>query len=208
MNSKKAIIPFVVSIVVFSILLIGAAYSYFSVTSINDFGTQTIDVTAPGLGNVSLIDNNDLKLTLTLEDMKKRNSDIVYYASPSGKTYSDIDHAVGIINTVGDGVFNCDYTIVVDDNSDSLYDIFQYMPEKSLDQIVLTIEGVAYDFNESNLFPLTITGTKNGLNKSSTEYINARLKIINKHNVDQTYLAGTNLTLTFNVTNFECVAIG
>lgn len=207
MKNKNAIISFVLSIVMFSVLIIGAAYSYFSVTSINSFGTQTIDVTAPGLGNVSIYENMDLSISLTVQDMRN-GSDVAYYAGPNGKTIIEMEHAIGIISVVGDGVFTCDYTLVVDDNSDSLYDAFQYMPEKSLGQIVLTVNGIDYDFNTSNLFPLTINDTRSGIEYPITEYVTAKLKVVNKSNVDQTYLAGTNLKLTFNITKFDCVAIG
>ena len=80
------------------------------------------------------------------------------------------------------------------------------MTGKSAGQIVLTVNGTAYDFNTASLFPKTISGTMTGLTSSASQNITAQLKFVNKASVDQSSLAGKTITLTFTVSNFSCTA--
>ena len=205
-NSKKIIVPTIVAIVTLVMLTVGATYAYFTVSSTNNFGTKTITATTPEVGSVALSTGSNLSMTLTAAQMMKQSSDVTYYASASGATTTATTANIGTATVTGAGTFTCNYTLSVTDNDNSLYDAFQSMTGKSAGQIVLTVNGTAYDFNTASLFPKTITGTMSGLTSSASQNITAQLKFVNKASVDQSSLAGKTITLTFTVSNFSCTA--
>jgi len=205
-NSKKIIVPTIVAIVTLVMLTVGATYAYFTVSATNSFGTKTITATTPEIGSVALSTGSNLSMTLTAAQMMKQSSDVTYYASASGATTTATTANIGTATVTGAGTFTCNYTLSVTDNDNSLYDAFQSMTGKSAGQIVLTVNGTAYDFNTASLFPKTITGTMSGLTSSASQNITAQLKFVNKASVDQSSLAGKTITLTFTVSNFSCTA--
>jgi len=205
-NSKKIIVPTIVAIVTLVMLTVGATYAYFTVSATNSFGTKTITATTPEIGSVALSTGSNLSMTLTAAQMMKQSSDVTYYASASGATTTATTANIGTATVTGAGTFTCNYTLSVTDNDNSLYDAFQSMTGKSAGQIVLTVNGTAYDFNTASLFPKTITGTMSGLTSSASQNITAQLKFVNKTSVDQTTLAGKSITLTFTVSDFSCTA--
>ena len=206
-KNKKIIILTAIAILVLLTLIIGATYAYFLVGITNNFGTKTITATTPSIGSVALTQGNNLLLDLTAADMMNKNSDTIYYASSSGTTTSSTTENIGVATVTGLGTYNCSYSLKMDDSTNSLYDKFQSMDTKSIGQIVLTINGVEYDFNTADLFPKIISGTMNGLSSSNIGYITAQLKVVNKTNVDQSALSGSNLSITFTIESFNCEAI-
>lgn len=209
METKKILVPTIVAIVTLVVLTVSATYAYFMVnTNTEEFTTRTAEATTPTLGNVALTSGNNLSLLLTAADMMIKESDIIYYASASGKTTTATSETIGKATVNGEGTFNCDYTLTVSDNDNSLYDAFQNWSGKTTGQIVLTVNGIDYDFNTTNLFPKEISGTFTGLTSSNPGIITASLKIVNKMDINQNDLAGKNITLTFGIKegSFSCTA--
>ena len=207
MNTKRVIIPIIISVATLILLTVGATYAYFSVNTTNNFGTKTITTSAESVGNVALSTGNNLILDLTAKDMMNQGSDLAYYASSSGKTTTPTIEKIGTATVTGEGMYNCTYKLTMNDNSNSMYDVFQGMNTKSAGQIILTVNGTEYDFNTSGLFSKEISGTMYGLTSDEARDITASLKIVNKTIVDQTALAGSNITITFSATAFECSAV-
>lgn len=209
METKKILAPTIIAIATLLVLVVGATYAYFSVTATNDFGTKTIEASAATVGSVALVQaNNELAMNLTAADMMDKGTDTAYCIPDSSIAPCEVYQNLVRTTVTGDGTFSCDYTLIIDDNPNSMYDVFQNMTGKSANQIVLAFNSLSvpkkYDFNTANLFPLTINGTMKEVTSSYTGHIDAMLKIVNKTSVDQTALAGTNLTLTINVTDFKC----
>jgi len=207
MNTKKVIIPIIISIATLILLTVGATYAYFSVSTNNNFGTKTITTSAESIGNVALSTGSNLILDLSAKDMMNQGSDLAYYASSSGTTTTQTIEKIGTATVTGEGIYNCTYKITMDDNSNSMYDVFQGMNTKSAGQIILTVNGTEYDFNTTGLFSKEISGTMYGLTSAEARDISASLKIVNKTSVDQSALAGSNITITFKATSFECNAV-
>lgn len=206
MNNKKLIISTVIAVATFLILIVGASFAYFTVGTSNDFETRNISVEAESVGSVALVQGDNISIDLTAADMMEKESDVTYYGTSNGKTTTETEEKIATATVTGDGRYNCSYTLNMDDNSNSMYDIFQVMDEKSAGQIILTVNGVNYDFNNSGMFPKTISGTLNGITKNNPKYLTAKLKIVNSSTIDQSALAGSNITITFNVSEFNCNA--
>ena len=196
MEKKKILLPTVIAVVTLIALVVGATYAYFSVATTNNFGTRTVTASAADVGSVALVAGSNLSMSLTAADMMNKGSETTTLTTANIATAS----------VTGAGTFTCNYTLTVDDNTSSMYDAFQNMSTKSAGQIVLSVNGTAYDFNTSSLFPKTISGTMAGLTASVSKNITAQLKVVNKTSIDQSDLAGTSITLTFKVTAFSCTA--
>ena len=207
MNTKKVIVPIIISVATLILLTVGATYAYFSVNTTNNFGTKTITTSAESIGNVALSTGNNLILDLSAKDMMNQGSDLAYYASSDGTTTTPTIEKIGTATVTGEGIYNCTYKITMNDNSSSMYDVFQGMSNKAAGQIILTVNGIEYDFNTSGLFSKEISGTMYGITSEEARDITASLKIVNKTSVDQSALAGSNITITFSATSFECNAV-
>jgi len=207
MNTKKVIIPIIISVATLILLTVGVTYAYFNIGGTNNFGTKTITTSAESIGNVALSTGTNLTLNLSAKQMMDKGSDLAYYASSTGTTTTPTTEKIGTATVTGEGIYNCTYKLTMNDNSSSMYDVFQGMSTKSAGQIILTVNGVNYDFNTSGLFSKEITGTMYGLTSDEARDITASLKIVNKTSVDQNALAGSNITITFSATSFECNAV-
>jgi len=207
MNTKKVIVPIIISVATLILLTVGATYAYFSVNTTNNFGTKTITTSAESIGNVALSTGNNLILDLSAKDMMNQGSDLAYYASSDGTTTTPTIEKIGTATVTGEGIYNCTYKLTMDDNNNSMYDVFQGMSNKAAGQIILTVNGIEYDFNTSGLFSKEISGTMYGITSEEARDITASLKIVNKTSVDQSALAGSNITITFSATSFECNAV-
>jgi len=207
MNTKKVIIPIIISVATLILLTVGATYAYFNIGGTNNFGTKTITTSAESIGNVALSTGTNLTLDLSAKQMMDNGSDLAYYASSTGTTTTPTTEKIGTATVTGEGIYNCTYKITMNDNSSSMYDVFQGMSTKSTGQIILTVNGTEYDFNTAGLFSKEITGTMYGLTSDEARDITASLKIVNKTSVDQNALAGSNITITFSATSFECNAV-
>ena len=207
MNTKKVIIPIIISVATLILLTVGVTYAYFNIGGTNNFGTKTITTSAESIGNVALSTGTNLTLNLSAKQMMDKGSDLAYYASSTGTTTTPTTEKIGTATVSGEGIYNCTYKLTMNDNSDSMYDVFQGMSTKSAGQIILTVNGIEYDFNTSGLFSKEISGTMYGLTSEEARDISASLKIVNKTSVDQSALAGSNITITFSATSFECNAV-
>jgi len=205
--NKKILVPTIIGITFLIMLIIGTAYAYFSVNTRYDFSASA-SATTPAIGSVVLQGTNQtLSMDLTRSDMMSNNAG-TYYASFNGKTKTPTEEVIGVASVDGEGTYTCDYTIKIDDNSNSIYDKFQSMTGKSEGQIVLTVNGVDYDFSISNLFPKTISGTLSGISESTPQNITAGLKFVNSSSIDQSALTDSNITLSFTTESFSCEADG
>jgi len=207
MNIKKVIIPIIISVATLILLTVGATYAYFNIGATNNFGTKTIKTSAESVGNVALSTGTNLTLDLSAKDMMNQGSDLAYYASSDGTTTTSTVEKIGTATVTGEGIYNCTYKLTMNDNSNSMYDVFQGMSTKSAGQIILTVNGTEYDFNTAGLFSKEISGTMYGLTSEEARDISASLKIVNKTSVDQNALAGSSITITFSATSFECNAV-
>ncbi len=206
-NRKKLVIYSTIVFVVLLILVLGASYAYFQVSSTNSFGSKTISATTPALGSVSLVgDNNSLSLNLRGSDMMKKTGDVTYYGTTSGVPTTDVTSVQLAHTTVsGAGTFNCSYTLnVAATGTNNLYTAFQGWGSKSYGQILLNINGTDYDFRTTNLFPITINGTLNGVSSSKPKYIEASVRMVNKYSLNQDVLQNKDITITITATSFSC----
>ena len=206
MEFKKVMAPTIVAIVTLVVMTVGATYAFFTVSPTNSFGTKTVTATTPDLGTVALSAGDSLTMTLTAADMMAKSADTTYYASKTGKATTATTVDIGKATATGAETFSCSYSLTFDDNANSLYDAFQSMGTKSTGQIVLTVNGTAYDFNTASLFPKTITGTLTGVKDGTPKTITAQLKLVNKKDVDQTALANKTITVSLKVNSFSCSA--
>jgi len=205
-EKRKVFVPTLIAVLTLLLLVVGATYAYFSVDTTNTFGTKTITTSAESIGNVALSAGNNLRVSLTAEQMMNKGLDTVYYASNSGTTTTPTSEVIGTATVTGEGIYKCTYSLSIDDNSNSMYDVFQGMNTKSAGQIILTVNGTKYDFNTTDLFPKVINGSM--IVSSEEEFdITASLKIINSTTIDQSGLKGTNITLTMSLSDFNCDAV-
>jgi len=203
--NKKILVPTIIGITFLIMLIIGTAYAYFSVNTRYDFSASA-SATTPKVGSVTFQGTNQiLSMDLTRADMMSNNAGR-YYASFNGKTKIPTEEVIGVASVDGEGTYSCDYTIKIDDNSNSIYDKFQSMAGKSEGQIVLTVNGVDYDFNTSNLFPKRISGTLSGISETSPQNITAGLKFVNSSSINQSALKESSISLSFIAESFSCEA--
>lgn len=207
METKKVLVPTIIAVVTMIVLTFSATYAYFSVTTGVDSSNTNINMTTPAVGSVAIKSESNLTMDLSVTDMMDKGTDTIYYASKSGKTTTDTTETIGTVSVTGEGTYKCNYTLKITDNDDSVYDAFQSMSEKSEGQIVLTVNGVDYDFNTANLFPKEISGTISNLTETSPQYLTAKLKLVNKTGVNQNGLSNQNITLTFQFTEIVCNAV-
>jgi len=206
--NKKILTPTFIGVAFLVILVISATYAYFRVDTTNDFKTTTLIAETGEQGIVSLRGtNSNISMQITENDMAKGKGGKTYYASSNGKTETPTEEVIGVASATGSGTFSCSYTLKVDDNTNSMYDAFQGMKDKSEGQLILTVNGVDYDFYEANLFPKEISGTIEEISSTTPQNITAGLRLINSSSIDQSALAGTNITLSFTMESFSCSAV-
>ena len=152
-NNKNKKTMFIIGLVALLLTVVGATYAYFAVTTINNFGTSTINAQAGNIGSVTLKGTNaSLSMSLTAVDMVQGNSDVTYYASASGKTTTPTTVTLGTASvspTSDTNYYHCTYTLnVTHTGSTDMYTVFSNYANKTSGQIILTINGVDYDFND------------------------------------------------------------
>ena len=57
-NNKRNKLLFVLGIIALLLVVMGASYAYFAVTTVNNFGTSTINAQAGNIGTVTLNGNS------------------------------------------------------------------------------------------------------------------------------------------------------
>ena len=221
-DKKKALVPIVVGVATLLVLVIGATYAYFAVGTSNNFGTTTISASADDVGTVTLTNiNSTLSMSLTAADMMRQEAEeckagqscyesLFYFASPSGKTTDEnmaweIGRATVTPNT-DTNYYSCDYTLSVSNTgTTNMYTAFGNMTNKSAGQIVFQINDTTYDWY-TNGMPNSYTGNMI-VSVDNPGHITAGLKLVNDGRIDQTALAGTDIAITIQATNFSCTAI-
>ncbi len=227
-NNKKQRRLFIIGAVVLLIMLISAAYAYFAVITVNNFGTSTINAQAGGIGSVTLNGTNAI-LTMNLDaiDMVQGNNNVTYYASSSGKTTTPTTVTLGTASVspnTDTNYYHCTYTLsVTHTGTNDMYNLFNHQTNNTYDytnrsegQIILTINGFSYDFYESNYvwsddygygWPANnqVTG-EFYIKGNQTKDITASLRIVNRSDVDQSYLASSDIAINISLVNgsFNC----
>jgi len=203
-NNKKILIPTIVAVATLVLLVFGATYAYFTIESTNNFGTKELNATLEDMADAVVLEQleNTLSLDVTRAMMSEDNAGTTYYASGSSTPAN-----IAKMSVAGEGRYACDYTISVTKSASSeendLYTAFQGMSTKSTGQINFNVDERRYDFYSSYLFPITYSRRIYGITKNTPQYITANLSLLNK-NVNQNVLKGKDITLTFEVTNFDC----
>ena len=199
---KKTLTSTIVAVSTLLILIFGATYSYFTVTSDNRFDTKNLTAEIEDMaGNVILTqENNSLSLEVSRIQMSEENAGTYYYATGSSTPAN-----IGKITVDGEGTYTCDYTINVTKSSKT--------PESDMSvalsslsfaaRRLTTFEINGTDYVLGGTYPRTHTGTISDITENTPKYITANMAIHNS-NSDQNALKGTDITLTFEVTNFEC----
>lgn len=205
---NNPMIPLILGIITLIVLSIGATFAYFGITTGSSSSTTRTNTNVESVGSVNLNRiNTNLYIHLTNESMSKRSNDVNYYASSSGITTTETVENIGEIVAIGNGNFNCEYDMSIQSSAtNSMYTAFQNMSNKSSGQIILSVNDVNYDFNDSSLFPKVVHNTITGVTQGTPKYIKASLMIVNKKNIDQSALAGTDITISFTINNFSCTA--
>ena len=211
-NNNKQRNVFIFGLVTLLLLVLGASYAYFAVTTVNNFGTSIINAQAGPIGSVTLNGNSaQLNMSLTALDMVQGNSDITYYASSSGKTTTPTTVTLGTASvspTSDTNTYHCTYTLsVTHTGTNDMYTTFSSAANKSAGQIILTINGVDYDFNDGWPTSNQVSGSFY-IKGTQTRDITAGFRIINKSNVNQNYLANTDISISISLVNnsFSCTA--
>lgn len=215
-DKKKIVISTIIGVSALVIAIIGASFAYFGVEQINSTTASNITADTESVGSVTLVDGSSLILALTAEHMAMPEADVTYWATVSGTpelTQNDVIIATATV--VGNGTMYCDYTMTVTKSAtDDLYTAFTGWtdPGKGNDQIVLKVNNgepsdniQTYDFNDANLsFPITYNGRLTQLVDGTPRNITANFKLVNLKDINQSILAGRDLTFTFTFTNFQC----
>ena len=205
----STLLPVILGIATLIVLTFGATFAYFGIYSGSSTSSIRTNTNVDSIGSVNLNRlNTNLNIHLTSESMSKRNQDVNYYASSSGRTDVETVENIGEIVAVGNGTFSCEYDMTMSATAtNNMYTAFQNMSNKSNGQIILKVNDVDYDFNTANLFPKVVHNTVTGVVSGTPKYIKASLLIVNKSNIDQSSLAGTDITISFTISNFVCVPI-
>ncbi len=220
-DTRKRKMLLIIGIVVLLISVIGASYAYFTVSTTNNFGTHTISGTMEDVGSVALTSTgNNISLNLSAADMMQGNDDIYYFGSTDGTPNTSFNPIrLADATVTGSGYYDCDYTMqITATGTNNMYTAFQAMPGKSTEQIVFFIgdpdylngfseNGIEYDFNTSSLFPITYNGHISYVSNEYPISIYGVFYATNKSDVNQTVLAGTDITLNLTVTNLTCTAV-
>ncbi len=214
-NNKKLILPMIVAITVLILLTLGATFAYIQVQTTNSFGNPTITGTVPPIGSVTINQGASLSLSVTRPEMMKEHS-ATYYATSNGMNTSATEmQTIANTTVIGEGTFSCTYTLNVKATGDLLKNSFAL----GSDLVTLEVsdgtngsETKKYDFNDDlesiirSEHGVDLHGTLTDLTNSYSRNIQARFKLTNSSEKDQTELNGTSGTITFTITDFNCTA--
>ena len=214
METKKILVPTIIAIATLVVMTVGATYAFFTVGANDQFTTTTATATTGEIGGVAITktDNDPLTLDVTATQMLEENAG-TYYA-----TGSTTPKTIGTISVTGAGTYSCTYSIKVTQQTSAgksvnLYEAFQGYNEddaaqvKTNGQIYFTVNERTFDFNTADLFNDTnnvYTTTVSGLTSSNGATVTSNLVIVNSETIDQTHLNNAGITLTYDVTSFEC----
>ena len=213
-SKKKIIISSIIAVMILVLATAGATYAYFVATTTNELGNVLIHTETQN-SKVIFFNEQTISMRINNSNMLDAGSDVTYYA-PGGNSTTPTTTPTTInlatVATTGTGTYSCNYTLYVtaDSNGTNTYDAFQTMTGKSANQIVLTIDTGAgspnvLDFNTANLFNnRTISGTFSNLTTNNAINITGQLMVVNKHGLNQSVLAGTDIIISVGIEDFEC----
>lgn len=205
-DNKKMLIPMISGVLFMICLVVGATYAYFTLNFQNSFTETKISSEIDDVGSVSLLpDVDEMSLSLTVDNMAQQTGDVAYYGTKNGTVMQESSEVLAKASVSGEGLFNCTYDLTMTaSGTNNLYNIVQNMEGDKTGHVILTVNGVRYDFGEPNLFPKTIKGSINGLTEGVTQDITAQIMVVNKSSQDQNVLMGTDIEITFKMNNFKC----
>ena len=206
MKNKKLMISTIIGISTLVLLVVGATYAYFRVPTKNNFTKTNASTKIDSIGTVTMMPGSELNMEITSGQMMQMNKDIAYYGSSEGTKTEETSEIIGTASVSGDGVFTCTYELVMNaTGTNNMYTAIQSMDSK-LGNVILTVNGVRYDFGNANLFPNTISGKMEGLTEGVNQELTAQLKLVNQTGTEQNALIGTDINITFELKNFDCTA--
>ena len=105
---KKTLTSTIVAVTTLVLLVFGATYAYFTVSSDNRFGTKNITAEIEDMANNVILtqETGSLSLDLSRMQMSEANKGTYYYATGSSTPAN-----IGKIAVDGEGSFTCSYTI-------------------------------------------------------------------------------------------------
>ena len=201
-NNKKILIPTIVAVSTLILLVFGATYAYFTIGSTNNFGTKDLSATIEDMADAVVLEKieNELSLNVTRAMMSQDNKYTTYYASGNSTPAN-----IAKMSVAGEGRYACDYTISVTKSSSSEENDLHttVKNERGYNDVYFRINKDSYDFARTTSFPITYSGTAYGITKNTPRYITSNLEIKNTSS-NQNYLKGKDITLTLEVTEFDC----
>jgi len=209
---KKIIVPTIVAVATLILLVFGATYAYFTVTSTNSFGTKELNATVEDMADAVVLKQieEELSLNVTRVQMSEENQYTTY--STSGNWYPA---NIAELSVSGEGIYKCDYKVTVTKSSSSTEnDLYKAVQDSGrCFDVLLNINSYRhpaddylpgnYDFCKSNLFPVTYSDTIYNISKDNPKYIASNIQIWN-NDKNQNYLKGKDITLTYSISDFEC----
>ena len=207
-NTNNIFFPLLFIIITLLVMLIGTTFAYFTINVTKDTTKVNISGSIDDVGSVALNKGDDLSLNITVDKMSDKGKDVDYYATKDGipaETKTEVAIASIIVN--GKNTMKCKYTLLDSiSGTKNMYEIFKNMPSATTGQLVLSINEKEYDFYNTD-FPLKISNEIE-LSGNSKKEILASFKVVNKSNVDQTLLSGTDLNISFTFEEFSCELVG
>ena len=216
-EKKKSIFKLTIGILSLAVLILGAAYAYWSASTMVNFNTAFISYDTGGVATVVLDGTSAiLRMDIVGSDMNKGSKNKVFYASTDGKKTEPTEEVIGIAYPLVNSIrsYKCNFTLNLSHTGQN--DLIEKFlgetndepnyPNRSAGQIILTVNGVEYDLNDG--FPSTISGYI--ITDSITNgTINVGMKFVNLKNVDQTDLANTDGIINIDVANngFTCETV-
>lgn len=203
-KNKKFLVSTIIGVLSMVIVVVGATYAYFTVGVQNNFTETKVSTKIEDIGTVSLLpETNELTLDLSANDMLQQESDVIYYATKDGATTMLSSEVIAKASVTGAGIFNCTYDITMTATGENnMYEAVY--GTNTAPAIELWVDGNRFIFNQANLFPQTISGEIVGLTADTSHEIVAQLALMNDASIIQDHLKGTDLEISFKITNFDC----
>ena len=136
---------------------------------------------------------------------------VYYYATPTGKSKNDNDSIIEIaratVSPITDtNYYSCDYTLSISHTgTNDMYTKFNTnYTNKSQNQIQFYACNTQYDWN--NDFPSTCSESMI-VSAGHPASIYAGMVFKNLESINQTHLAGTDISITIQATSFSCTAL-
>lgn len=202
--NKRILISTIIAISTLLILVVGATYAYFAVTSTNSFGTRKVYSTLEDqASNVTLEQvESELSLEITRKQMNKNNTGKFYYLS------GNVNHKnIAKATANGEGRFSCSYELKIEksylqgENIKDTIDVLKSLENKN-NNIDLFINGNRYDLANIS-FPFIYKGELNGITQDTPQYITTNIRVQNTDS-NQSNLEGSFVNFYYTISDFKC----